>query len=210
MKRLLCVLLLSAATAPAFSQYAGPAVEACRAYAEREVRKGGTANVQSVVFERDHDLNIDRYTAKVGSQFVSSVLYGNGAIVYSGGAPSTEITFVCLLADEKRAVFLYWLPRRDSSALTRCRRGGASNAGPCLDTLLNVAEQELIELYARHTVDARQADAKAGNESASNTFRRGADAWKAYRDAECARRPAGDERKACMVDLTRRRALDLR
>ena len=72
------------------------------------------------------------------------------------------------------------------------------------------ARDQLNELYSKHTVDARQADAKAGNENASNAFRRGADAWRAYRDAECARRPAGDERKACMVEHTRRRALDLR
>jgi hypothetical protein len=40
------------------------------------------------VFERDSELNIDRYTAKVGSQFVSSLLYGNGAIVYGDGVPA--------------------------------------------------------------------------------------------------------------------------
>jgi len=193
---------------PADAQYAGPGVETCRAYAERDLKKG-TAKIQAVVFEQDRELNIDRYTAKVGSQFVSSLLYGNAAIVYGGGVPATEMTFVCLLADEKRAVFFYWFPRRDAPALAQCRRGGGS-INQCLDTLLNVSEQELVELYSKYTIEARQADAKAGNENASNAFRRGADAWKAYRDAECARRPAGDERKACVLDLTRRRALDLR
>ena len=192
----------------ALAQYAGPGAETCRAFAERDLRKE-TAKVQAVVFDQDRDLNIDRYTAKVGSQFVSSLLYGNGAIVYGGGAPAVEMTFVCLLADERRAVFFYWFPRRDAPALAQCRRGGG-NAGQCLETLLNVAEQELVELYSNHTVEARQADAKAGNENATNAFRRGADAWKAYRDAECGRRPAGDERNACILDLTRRRALDLR
>ena len=208
MKKIVCAVVLIAAAAPALSQYAGPAVETCRAYAERDARKG-TARVQAVVFEKDGELNIDRYTAKVGNQFVSSLLYGNGAIVYGDSVPATEMTFVCLLADEKRAVFFHWFLRRHAPSLAQCRRGGSS-AGPCLDTLLNAAEQELIELYASHTVSARQADAKAGNENSLNAFRRGGDAWKTYRDAECARRPAGDERKACMVDLTRRRALDLR
>jgi hypothetical protein len=184
-------------------------VETCRTYAERDLRKG-TAKIQSVVFEQDRELNIDRYTAKVGSQFVSSLLYGNGAIVYGGGVPAIEMTFLCLLADEKHAVFFHWFPRRDAPALAQCRRGGASAASQCLDTLLNVAEQELTELYSKHTVDTRQADAKAGNENASTAFRRSADTWRAYRDAECGLRPAGDERKACMVELTRRRALDLR
>ena len=209
MKKFLCALAMSAAAMPTFSQYSGPGVETCRAFAERDIRKG-SPKVQSVVFEQDRELNIDRYTSKVGSQFVSSLLYGNGAIAYGGGVPATEMTFVCLLADEKRAVFFHWFPRRDAPSLTQCRRGGASNAGPCLETLLSAAEQELVELYAQHTVDARQVDAKAKNDNALNSFRRGADAWKAYREAECGRRPAGDERKACMVDLTRRRALDLR
>ena len=170
----------------------------------------GTAKIQSVIFDKDRDLNIDRYTAKVGSQFVSSLLYGNGAIVYGGGVPAIEMTFLCLLADEKRAVFFHWVLRRDAPVLAQCRRGADANPGQCLETLLTAAERDLIELYSRHTIEARQADAKAGNENASAAFRRGADAWKAYRDAECGRRPADDERKACAVELTLRRALDLR
>lgn len=209
MRKLLCTVVLATVATPLFAQYAGPGVGTCRAYAERELRKD-TAKVQAVVFDQNPELNIDRYTEKVGSQFVSSLLYGNGAIVYGGGVPSVEMTFVCLLADEKRAVFFYWFPRRDAPALARCRRGAESDTGKCLDTLMGIAEQELLDLYSKHTVEARQADAKAGNENASNTFRRGADTWKAYRDAECARRSAGNERKACMLDLTRRRALDLR
>jgi uncharacterized protein YecT (DUF1311 family) len=209
MRNFFCAVLLAACVTPAVAQYTGPGVQACRTYAERDVRKN-SANVQSVVFEQDRALNIDRHTAKVGSQFVSSLLYGNGAIVYGGGVPAVEMTFVCLLADDKRAVFFYWVPRRDAPALAQCRRGDGAKPSQCLETLQNVAEQELTELYAKHTVDARQADAKAGNENTLTAFRRGADAWRAYRDAECARRAAGDERQACMVELTRRRAIDLR
>jgi uncharacterized protein YecT (DUF1311 family) len=209
MRKLCGGVLLAACATAAFAQYTGPGVETCRTYAERDVRKG-SAKVQSVVFEQDRELNIARYTAKAGSQFVSSLLYGNGAIVYGGGVPAIEMTFLCLLADDKRAVFFYWAPRRDAPALAQCRRGDGAKPSQCLETLQNVAEQELTELYSKHTVDARQADAKAGNDNALNAFRRGADTWRAYRDAECARRPAGDERKACVLDLTRRRALDLR
>jgi uncharacterized protein YecT (DUF1311 family) len=207
MRTALLLLLLAGGTTSTLAQYAGPGVETCRAYAQRELRKDG-AKVDSVVFERDQNLNIDRYTRNVGSQFVSSLLYGNGAILHAGKTPAVEMSFLCLLADDKRAVFFNWFPRRDAPALAQCRRSGS--ASECLDTLLGAADQELIELYAKHTVEARQADAKAGDESASNVFRRSADSWRAYRDAECARRPAGDERKACMLDLTRRRALDLR
>ena len=207
MKKLVCALFLSACSMQALGQYAGPGVETCRAYAERELRKENS-KIQEVVFERDQNLNIDRYTRNVGSQFVSSLLYGNGAIVYTGTL-AIEMSFLCLLADDKRAVFFNWSPRRDAPSLAQCRRSGG-NAGECLDSLLTIADQELTELYAKHTVEARQADARAGSQTASTAFQRSIDSWRAYRDAECARRAAGDERKACMLDLTRRRALDLR
>ena len=205
MKKLICALSLAACAMPALGQYAGPGVETCRAYAERELRKENS-KIQSIVFERDQNLNIDRYTRNVGSQFVSSLLYGNGAIVYAGTL-AIEMSFLCLLADD--VVFFNWFPRRDAPSLAQCRRSGG-NAGECLDSLLNIADQELTVLYAKHIVEARQADAKASGQNASNTFQRSIDSWRAYRDAECARRAAGDERKACMLDLTRRRALDLR
>jgi hypothetical protein len=184
----------------AAAQYSGPAVDTCLSYASKEIK-------QKVVFDRDASLVIERYTRKAGSQFVSSLLLGNGAIVYPGGVP-VEMSFVCLLADEKRAVFFNWLPRRDAPVLAQCRR--ASGPAECLEALLQVAEQDLIQLYAKHFVDARQADSAAGNEERLISFRKSADTWKAYRDAECARRGAGEAHKACMVELTRRRALDLR
>jgi len=202
------LLLLLALPISVQAQYDGPAVETCRAYAERDLRLVNE-RVKTIVFERDRALNIERYTRRAGSQFVSSLLYGNGAIVYRSGL-ALEMSFVCLLADEKRAVFFYWSPRADASALAQCRRGGEGDAAACLDALLQVGEQELTQLYARHYVEAREADAKAGNEERSKTFRRSAEAWRQYRDAQCALHPQGDERKACIVDLTRRRAWDLR
>lgn len=198
---------LACAPMPALSQYAGPGVETCRSHAEREIRKEG-AQVTAIVFDRDQHLNIERYTQKIGSQFVSSLLFGNGAIVYTK-APAVEMSFLCLLADEKRAVFFHWTPRRDAPALAQCRRG-ASDAGGCLDALLQVAEQDLTQAYAQRFQEARELDAARKNEDSVAAFRRAADAWRAYRDAECARRGAGDARKACMLELTRHRALDLR
>jgi hypothetical protein len=138
MRNFLCALLLAVCATPGVAQYSGPGVESCRSYAERDLRKS-TAKVQAVVFEQDRELNIDRYTAKVGTQFVSSLLYGNGAIVYGGGAPAVEMTFLCLLADDKRAVFFHWVPRRDAPAFAQCRRGEGAKPSHCLDTLLNVA-----------------------------------------------------------------------
>jgi len=88
---------------PAFAQYTGPAVEACRAYAKLEMKREGN-RAQDVVIERDQSLAIQRYTRKLGTQFVSSILTGNGAVVLEN-APSAELSFICLLADEKRALF---------------------------------------------------------------------------------------------------------
>lgn len=194
----------------AWAQYAGPGVETCRAFAEREQKQDGTA-VAKVVFDRDQNLGIDRYTRKVGSQFVASLLYGNGAIVYPKGL-AIEMSFVCLLADDKRAVFFHWVPRENASALSQCSRSAASgNAATCLDSLLQVVEQDLTAAYALRFQEARDADAKAGNENAITAFRRSNDAWIAYRDAECARRGGTpDARKGCVIDLSRRRLPDVR
>ena len=205
--------LLAVLPFAALAQYAGPGVESCLSYATKDLKRDG-ADTASVVFDRDAGLVIERYTRKAGSQFVSSLLLGNGAIVYPWGV-AVEMSFVCLLADEKRAVFFNWTPRRDAPVLAQCRRG--PDAAACLDALLQVAEQDLTQTYSRHYVEAREADAAAKNENTISAFRRSADAWKAYRDAECARRSApsierrtGDAHKACLVELTRRRALDLR
>jgi uncharacterized protein YecT (DUF1311 family) len=204
-------LLLLLASAPALAQYQGPAVESCRAYALKELkREGGSA--KDVVFDRDAALVIERYTRKVGNQFVSSVLTGNGAIVLSD-APSAELSFVCLLADEKRPVFFGWMPRPNVSALAQCTRDATTRAKtqPCLETLLRGAEDELTQPYAQ-----RFQEANARGEAPLAAYRKSNDEWRQYRDAECKRRRdvgesgAPAERElACMVDLTRRRAQDM-
>ena len=215
MRTLLCAAALACLPMTALAQYAGPGVETCRAYAEREIRKD-SHGVEAVAFDRDRELNIDRYTRKLGSQFVSSILYGNGAIVL-GRAPAIEMSFLCLLADEKRAVFFYWTPRRDAPSLAQCRRHAAKDLGGCLDVLLQTAERDLTQAYALRFQEARERDAVQKNEEAVAAFRKAADAWRGYRDAECARRAAAsgggsgaaDAQKACFVEMTRRRALDL-
>lgn len=203
--------LLLLASGPAFAQYQGPALEACRAFALKELKREG-GQPRDVVFDRDAALVIERYTRKVGSQFVSSVLSGNGAIVLSD-APSAELSFVCLLADEKRPVYFSWQPRPHVSALAQCTRDASARAKPqpCLETLLRGAEEELTQLYAQ-----RFQEANARGEAPLAAYRRSNDEWRQYRDAECKRqRDTGEggapaERElACMVDLTRRRARDM-
>ena len=98
--RIAALLLFFAGSA--FAQYSGPAVDACLGYAKREAAREGT-RAKDIVFERDQNLSIERYTRKLGSQFVASILTGNGAVVYDG-APSAELSFICLLASDKQGV----------------------------------------------------------------------------------------------------------
>jgi len=205
--RIFCVLLLGAISTGAAGQYSGPAVQACLDYAKRDQK-------QNIVLERDDSLLIERYARKIGSQFVSSILTGNGAVVYNG-APSAELSFICLLASDRQAVFFEWMPRPNVPAAMHCLRdvGLRKEPRPCYDLLLRVAEEDLTQIYAQ-----RFQEANLSGEAALAAFRKSNDAWRQYRDAECARRrdfaPAGvspdNYAAACAVELTRRRALDMR
>jgi uncharacterized protein YecT (DUF1311 family) len=195
------------------AQYKGPAVEACQAYALKELRREGN-QAKAVVIERDASLNIERHNRKVGSQQVSSVLTGNGAVVYDE-TPGAELSFLCLLADEKRPVFFAWQPRPNAPVLAQCVRSetlrGKERA--CIEVLLRVAEQDLSQVYAYRFQEANER-----GEKSLAAYRKANDEWREYRDAECARRrelaPSGvspdDYQTACVVELTRRRALDMR
>ena len=208
--RLLFLLLFFAS--PALAQYSGPAVDTCLAYAKRE-----TPNAKSIVFERDQNLQIERYTRKLGTQFVSSILRGNGAVVLDG-SPSAELSFVCLLADDKRAVYFDWLARPNAPALPQCTRDPSVKTKGCLEHLLQVAEMDLTQAYAMRFQESRERDDAAGNENSVIAFRKANEEWRQYREAECARRrehaPKGvapeDYQLACTLELTRRRALDMR
>jgi uncharacterized protein YecT (DUF1311 family) len=197
----------------ALAQYQGPAIEACRALAVKQLQQEGT-QAKTVVIERDASLNLEREARKIGSQAVSLILTGNGAVVFDG-TPSSELAFLCLLADEKRPVFFAWQPRPNAPALAQCTRseGLRSKAAGCLELLLRVAEQDLAQAYAYRFQEANER-----GESSLASYRKANDQWREYRDAECARRrelaPTGvtadDYQAACMVELTRRRALDMR
>jgi uncharacterized protein YecT (DUF1311 family) len=212
------LLLLLGFSTSAVAQYNGPAVNTCLAYAKQEAVRDGT-RAKDIIFERDQELVIERYTRKLGSQFVASVLKGNGAVVLEG-SPSAELSFICLLASDKQAVFFDWLPRAHPSAIAQCTRddGLRGKPRPCLELMQRVVENDLTQAYAEQFQSAREVDSKNGNEAAVGAFRRANQEWLQYRDAECARRrdqapksvSAEDHQLACVVELTRRRALDMR
>jgi uncharacterized protein YecT (DUF1311 family) len=206
MKKLLLLLLFPLTS---LAQYSGPAVETCRAYALADAKAAG-GNVTAVRFDNDRHLNMLKYTRKAGSQFVSSLLYGNGAILISKGPP-VEMSFMCALASDKQAVLFFWSPRSEAPVYKQCTRDPAQKPNDCIDPLLQAAEFELTQLYARRFQEAHDADTKSGGTARVQAFRRANDAFLAYRSAECARRgPEGsDVNRACVVELSRRRGLDL-
>lgn len=205
--RALVFALLAALAPAAAAEYAGPALEACRSFGERALRRDG-ADVKALAFDNDRHLLYEREARKLGSQPIGGVLSGHGAIVRAAG-PAVELAFMCLLASEQRALWFHWLPRGDAPALRQCRRG--ADAGDCLQALHDLAERDLLERAAQRFQESLEADARAGNNAASSAYRDSAAAWRNYRDLECARRGgAGSEAwRACMVDLTRWRILDL-
>lgn len=213
MRRAGLLAALAAFACLAHAQNDAPALEACRAYAKKEALREGM-RVNDVVLERDASLALERYARKVGSQLVSTILTGNGAVVLPG-SPSAELSFICLLADEKRPVFFNWLPRQNAAALAQCSRSEdlRPQARSCLELLLRTAEMDLTQAYATGFQEANER-----GEQTLAAYRKSNDEWRQYREAECARRrdytPSGvapdDVQLACMVELTRRRALDMR
>lgn len=211
--RLLLGILLLLTAASVKAQYDGPAVEACRKYAIKEGMRTGVP-AQEVVFDRDANLLIERYTRKLGAQFVSSVLTGNGAVALNG-APAAELSFICLLANDRTPVFFNWLPRQNAAAFAQCTRHATMRGQlrSCLQTVERVTETDLAVAYAERF---QEANARGGAVLAA--YRKSTEAWREYRDAECARRrdqaPQGvdpaDFQLACVIDLSRRRVLDMR
>jgi hypothetical protein len=209
--RLLALLLL-AFSSGALAQYQGPAVEACRALALREAATQDGNKPEDIVIDRDRTLLVERYGRKMGSQRIALILTGNGAVVLPG-TPSAELSFVCLLADEKRAVFFNWLPRGNVSALAQCTRSKEmrGKTRECLDFLLRVAETDLTQVYAERFQEAHER-----GEDALAAYRASNEQWREYVDAECLRRARSAKKDAeahqlaCRVELMRQRGREMR
>jgi len=112
-------------------------------------------------------------------------------------------------------VFFSWQALPNVPALAQCGRSQSlrGKEQACLELLLQTAEQDLSQVYAYRFQEANER-----GEKSLAAYRKANDEWREYRDAECARRREAaakgtspdDVRAACMVELTRRRALDMR
>ena len=100
-------------------------------------RHATARSAKDIVFERDQNLMIERYTRKLGNQFVSSILRGNGAVVLDG-APSAELSFICLLADDKQRGVLRLAAARQrlGAGAMHARRPLRGKPRACLELLL--------------------------------------------------------------------------
>ena len=102
--RLLTLIFGPLCPIAAQAQYEGPGFVACMDYGEKELRQDGT--IRSVVFVNDRETTIEKYTRKVGSQFVSSILTGRATVERNSGK-AQKLRYLCLLADERTPVFFH-------------------------------------------------------------------------------------------------------
>ena len=98
--------LMAGAPGPAAAGYDGPGAETRRAFGAAALARD-ERGFKALALVNDDDLVIERYTERVGSQFVSSVLTGRAKVSAAGG--ERTIRFLCLLADDRHAVFFYEL-----------------------------------------------------------------------------------------------------
>ncbi len=211
-------LLVLAPAGAALAQDPGTALEACRALGETNLRNDAPGT-PSLVIDRDRHLFLQPREDKIGSQPLGVLLTGNGAVVYET-TPGVEFSFVCLLADEKRALFFYWLPRgSEASALAQCTRSERLRADPseCLASLRSLNEADMLHISAERFYEARQRDFAAGNNATTIALTESGNLWHAYREAECARQRVAAPKAtaeavhgACLAELARQRGMVLR
>ena len=216
MKRVVVTIVLTVATLDVDAQYNGPAVEACRAYAKQEAARDGT-RAKDIVFERDQNLQIERYTRKLGNQFVSSILRGNGAVCSTARRARSSVHLPAGRRQARGFLRLRRAPtvpgaRAMQRATARCAtsRGRASSC--CCR-----CRTDLTQSYAQH-FQRRAERSQCLQRERRHQLPQGQRRVAPYRDAECARRrdhaPKGvasdDHHLACMVELTGARAWDMR
>jgi uncharacterized protein YecT (DUF1311 family) len=173
---------------------------------------------QARQFERitllPENLVVEKLNGKMGSQYISKVLSGNGVLKLKGAEP-LSIQFTCLLENDQKTVFFHATPKAAPSVTAdpakACEEQAPTigEAVPCLDKVLQQEEQKLGSLEKK--VKAQ------GNSSAKQLLGLSSQEWKRYRDAECLRRLAvrtgGNHpditEYECKISKTRERIQDL-
>jgi len=164
-------------------------LDACQRYATGFYKKISPEHFASIVL-LEENFNEEKYEDKVGSQFVSTVLSGEGIWKDKTGGPST-VHFLCLLQDSKTPVFFDVLDEEPRDPVAACwdafEPSGWDKITRCLEGALKREEAALAEEIKKVTEQAKQSMDKL---SAEKTLKASNAQWVQYRDGECDRRMA--------------------
>lgn len=75
----------------------------CQKYANDQLKAWGSAKTSKIVLSPVH-FTEDKYEAKVGTQFISTILSGNAVVSNTNETP-IPVQFMCLLESDKKALF---------------------------------------------------------------------------------------------------------
>lgn len=193
-----------------------PSLSACERYANQQLRRENPAD-QSVIQLLPENILDEKYEDKLGSQFISSVLSGNGLLKTPNQA-DRAIQFTCLLEDWKTPRFFHIMdaPERDSAQTCwdQFQPAGWGELTSCLKNALKREEEALKTTEAEAESRAEQSMEKAAAKDALDVS---SDLWQQYRDSECQRQQAQmaganhpDVRDlTCRIQVTRQRVRDL-
>src|SRR5262249_39977979 len=128
---------------------------------------------------------VEQLGGKMGSQYISKVLSGNGVLKLKNTEP-LDIQFTCLLANDRKTVFFHANPKpvskQQPNAIKACEDKAETigEAVPCLEKTLRQEDQKLSGLEKR--IQGQ------GNKESKQLLELSAAQWKRYRDSECLRR----------------------
>ena len=205
------------ASADANEPSATPALDACQGFATRHYRQLNPEQFVSVQL-LEEDVNQDKYEGKVGSQFVSTVLSGDGIWQDKTGGPS-NVRFICLLENPEKPVFVDLVEDGPRDPVDVCwdafEPAGWGKMTQCLQDSLKREEAALADALNKAAQQAGQSLDKA---SAKKTLQESNARWAKYRDTECARRQAFVAGRnhpdigelTCQIQKTAERISDLR
>lgn len=189
----------------------------CESYANALYKAWKTPEFQQVSLFPE-TVSEDKFEGKVGSQFVSTVLSGNG-LVKSTNGQTQDIQYTCLLENDRKAVFFHAMEPKAITSLERCSIGVKTigESIPCLRETLEREEARLAELQAKTTVQTKKVDQQWPDVKAGQAFVLSTADWKQYRDQECERRDkyrtGGNHPDItlfeCQIQKTRQRIQDL-
>jgi uncharacterized protein YecT (DUF1311 family) len=192
---------------------------ACQSYATDWYKQANSDNFESITLGQT-GLDEEKYEDKVGSQFISTVLSGYGQLKYKDEKPS-PIQFTCLLESDQKAVFFHPSDSQPPDAVKQCwdkfQPGDWGSMQECLTKAQAQAELALGKLEAEAKTQAEKVESRFPDSAAHESLDNSSTQWKAYRDAECARRDAfragGNHpdvsRYECLIRKTEERIRDL-